>query len=265
VPKRRFFQPCSCCSTPVPGISRRSALSGTGAAAVVATASIVGRALPALGETLASDTSLIDVHHHFAPPAYVAENRNRVSPAALDWTPQKALDEMDAEGVATAVLSLALPGVWFGDPDAARRMSRLCNDYAADLARSHPGRFGLFPVIPLPDTDGSLREIEYAFDVLKASGVGIVTNYSDPSGSKWLGNPAFNPVFEELNRRKAVVFVHPIVASCCQKLLPTFRRWCRKSHKTPRAPSRICSSLARSAASGRFVLSSRTAAEMCRW
>ena len=163
MPKRRFFQPCSCCSTPVPGISRRSALSGTGAAAVVATASIVGRALPALGETLASDTSLIDVHHHFAPPAYVAENRSRVSPAALDWTPQKALDAMDTEGVATAVLSLALPGVWFGDPDAARRMSRLCIDYAADLARSHPGRFGLFPVIPLPDIDGSLREIEYAF------------------------------------------------------------------------------------------------------
>ena len=220
MPKRRFFQPCSCCSTSVPGISRRSALSGIGVAAVVATASIVGRALPALGATLASDRSLIDVHHHFAPPAYVAENRSRVSPAALDWTPQKALDAMDTEGVATAVLSLALPGVWFGDPDAARRMSRLCNDYAADLARSHPGRFGLFPVIPLPDIDGSLREIEYAFDVLKANGIGIVTNYSDASGSKWLGNPAFTPVFEELNRRKAVVFVHPIVASCCQKLLP---------------------------------------------
>jgi predicted TIM-barrel fold metal-dependent hydrolase len=221
VAKRRFFRPCGCCSTSAAGISRRSALSGIGATAVVATASIVGRALPALAETVASEnTSLIDVHHHFAPPAYVAENRNRVSPAALDWTPQKALDAMDTEGVATAVLSLALPGVWFGDTDAARRMSRLCNDYAADLARSHPGRFGLFPVIPLPDIDGSLREIEYAFDVLKASGIGIVTNYSDASGSKWLGNPAFTPVFEELNRRKAVVFVHPIVASCCQKLLP---------------------------------------------
>jgi hypothetical protein len=144
VPKRRFFQPCSCCSTPVPGISRRSALSGTGAAAVVATASIVGRALPALGETLASDTSLIDVHHHFAPPAYVAENRNRVSPAALDWTPQKALDAMDAEGVATAVLSLALPGVWFGDPDAARRMSRLCKTMRPTLLVATQDASGCF-------------------------------------------------------------------------------------------------------------------------
>ena len=139
MPKRRFFQSCRCCSTSVAGITRRSALSGIGAAAAVATASIVGRALPAFGETPASEkTSLIDVHHHFAPPAYVAENRNRVSPAALDWTPQKALDAMDAEDVATAVLSLALPGVWFGDPDAARRMSRLCNDYAADPAPTPP-------------------------------------------------------------------------------------------------------------------------------
>ena len=151
--KRRFFGPCPCCSTSRAGISRRSLLSGLGVAALGATASVVERSLPALAETASNENaSLIDVHHHFAPPAYVAENRNRVSPAALDWTPQKALDAMDSEGVATAVLSLALPGVWFGDTDAARRMSRLCNDYAADLARSHPGRFGLFPVIPLPFT-----------------------------------------------------------------------------------------------------------------
>ena len=208
------------CSASAAGISRRLLLSGIAATAVGATASMIRRALPALADGAERKTSLIDVHHHFAPPAYVAENRSKVSPAALDWTPQKALDAMDAEGVATAVLSLALPGVWFGDAVAGRRTSRLCNDYAADLARSHPGRFGLFPVVPLPDIDGSLREIEYAFDVLKASGIGIVTNYSDASETKWLGNPTFTPVFEELNRRKTVVFVHPIVASCCQKLLP---------------------------------------------
>jgi hypothetical protein len=87
--------------------SRRSLLSAVGVAAMGAAASMVERALPALGQTAPSKkTSLIDVHHHFAPPAYVAENRSKVSPAALDWTPQKALDAMDAEGVATAVLGL---------------------------------------------------------------------------------------------------------------------------------------------------------------
>ena len=138
------FRPCSRCSIALTGISRRSLLSAVGVAAMGATASMVERALPALAET-APSKSLIDVHHHFAPPTYVAENRSKVSPAALDWTPQKALDAMDAEGVATAVLSLALPGVWFGDADAARRTSRLCNDYAADLLAVTRGGSVCFP------------------------------------------------------------------------------------------------------------------------
>jgi predicted TIM-barrel fold metal-dependent hydrolase len=202
-------------------VDRRTILSDLAAIGLAASASIITRAAPALAQAAeVSKPPLIDVHHHFVPPDYLAENRDRVSPAALQWEPQKALDAMDAQNVATAVLSLPLPGVWFGDPQAARPMSRLCNEYAADLARNHRGRFGLFPVVPLPDMEGSLREIEYALDVLDADGIGLLTSYGDSSGSMWLGNPAFLPVFEELNRRKAVVFVHPTVPSCCQKLLP---------------------------------------------
>ena len=123
---------------------------------------------------------------------------------------------MDKNGVEIAVLSLSVSAYWFGDPQAAARTTRRVNEYTADLVRSHPGRFGLFAIIPLPDTEASLREIEYAYGVLKADGIGLVTSYDD----KWLGHPDYQPVFEELNRRKAVVFVHPTTPLCCRTLLP---------------------------------------------
>jgi predicted TIM-barrel fold metal-dependent hydrolase len=170
-----------------------------------------------------SSTALIDVHHHIVPPFYLAENRERIAsarggeitPAWLEWTPERALAAMDQHGVATAVLSLSTPGVWFGDPIAARSTARRSNDYAADLVRRHPGRFGLFATLPLPDPQGALAEIEYACDQLKADGFGILTSY----GERWLGDAAYSPVFEELDRRNAVVFVHPTVPACCQNLL----------------------------------------------
>ena len=90
-------------------------------------------------------------------------------------------------------------------------MARLCCDFAAEMVRDHPGRYGLFAPLSMLDIDATLKEIEYAFDTLKADGVNLQTNYGD----KWLGDPAYKPVLEELNRRKAVVYVHPLVASCC--------------------------------------------------
>jgi len=154
----------------------------------------------------------IDVHHHISPPAYTAEMRTRMQPPSIAWTPQKSLDEMDESGIATAILSVPAPGVWIGDDAQGRRLARLCNEFGAGLMSDHPGRFGLFATLPLPDTEGSLREIEYGLDVLHADGIGLLTSYRD----RWLGDPSFEPVMLELNRRKALVYVHPDTPLCCR-------------------------------------------------
>ncbi|HEY2859310.1 MAG TPA: amidohydrolase family protein [Terracidiphilus sp.] len=155
----------------------------------------------------------IDVHHHLFPPAYRAAIGTQAAPLP-QWSPAQSIEEMDKGGIATAVLSLSSPGVWFGDAEQARRLSRIVNDYGAMQAKDHRGRFGLFAALPLPDIDGSLREIEYALDTLKADGIGLFTSYGD----KWLGDAAFAPVWAELNRRKALVYTHPITAACCGNL-----------------------------------------------
>jgi predicted TIM-barrel fold metal-dependent hydrolase len=201
-------------------MSRRKFLAGASAAGLTAAASS-GLVRTAQAEVR---RRLIDVHSHIIPPFYLAENRDRIagsrggeiSRAWLEWTPQQTLAAMNEHGVESAILSLSTPGVWFGNAEEARATARRVNEYGAELARNHPGRFGLFAAIPLPDTDGSLREIEYAFDVLKADGIGLLTSYGD----KWLGDPAYKPVLDELNRRKAVVFVHPTTPGCCRTLMP---------------------------------------------
>lgn len=185
--------------------TRREFLAKLGAAGAVS-------ALPAaaLGQAGAgaSEPFRIDVHHHYASPGFVAEliRRDMGNPRYREWTPQVSLDEMEASSVASVILSSTRPGVWFGDAALAGELSRELNEYGARLVNDYPGRFGLFATLPLPDVEGTLREIEYAFDVLDADGVTVMSNYDDI----YLGDPRLEPVMAELDRRRAVVYEHPI-------------------------------------------------------
>src|SRR5712692_4915423 len=158
----------------------------------------------------------IDVHHHFAPQVWVAEVKGRplLQAANTTWTPAKSIEDMDRGGVAASVISITNPGLWFGDKGVTTRLARACNEYAAKVVADYPNRFGFFAAMPLPDVEGTLKEIAYAYDTLKADGAGLFTSYGDT----WLGNPAYRPVMEELNRRNAVVHVHPTAANCCRDL-----------------------------------------------
>jgi predicted TIM-barrel fold metal-dependent hydrolase len=207
-----LFRGCACCApAPRPAQpARRKFLAGGIAALGLGAAAV----RPAIAQAPAAPAR-IDVHHHYLPPEQVAAMTGKRVGGLPKWTPQLSLDDMERGGVATAVLSAVQPGVWFGDVDEARKLARQCNDYGAQLRRDHPGRFGLFAAIPLPDTEGSLREIEYVLDVLKADGIGLFTSYD----GKYLGDPAFVPVFDELNRRKAVVFTHPTSPDCCTGMI----------------------------------------------
>ena len=182
----------------------------SGIAAAVAGSGTLARAQAAGG--------IIDVHHHLSPPPLIeALRRHKVGERPLfDWTPTRSIEDMDRAGVATSITSIATPGIWFGDNAEARAVARECNDYAAKLSQQYPGRFGIFASIPLPDVDGALREIEYAFEVLKADGIGVMTSLGD----RWLGDARFAPVMEELNRRNAILYTHPTYAYCCRNVLP---------------------------------------------
>jgi predicted TIM-barrel fold metal-dependent hydrolase len=194
--------------------SRRDVVAGIAATGI-------GVALGRTGNALAQGGVKprgIDVHYHIAPPGWMSAltSRGVMQPAWKGWSVAKAVEDMDRDGIELSLTSITLPCVSFGDAEAARRLARECNDFAAKMRADHPGRFGIFGALPLPDIEGSLKEIAYCLDTLKTDGIGLLTSYND----KWLGDPVYEPIFAELNRRKALIYTHPTLANCCRNLVP---------------------------------------------
>jgi predicted TIM-barrel fold metal-dependent hydrolase len=172
----------------------------------------------------------IDVHHHYGPPAWVkilSEHKALAAPWK-DWSVARDIEDMDKAGVAVSISSITTPGVYFAEgfgngtaPNVTVKndvvaLARECNEYGARMKADHPGRFGIWASLPLPDIDASLREIEYALDTLKCEGICVLTSI----GSRYPGDRSFAPVFEELNRRKTVLYTHPQVGPCCRQIVP---------------------------------------------
>ena len=149
----------------------------------------------------------IDVHHHMMPPGYLeALGRGDVNTARFpSWSPDQSLALMDRLGTGKAMLSVSSPGVWLGDDTEARKLARSCNAYAASLVKQHPDRFGALGALPFPDLEGTLDELAYALDTLHLDGVILLSNVD----GRYVGDPEFDTLMAALNRREALVLLHP--------------------------------------------------------
>jgi 6-methylsalicylate decarboxylase len=151
----------------------------------------------------------IDTHHHMLPDFFYEQTNDAHAPvgglAPMAWTKETSLSFMDDAGIDVAVLSINTPGVHLGDGQKAKTLARRCNEFLAGIIQQRPDRFAGFACLPLPDLDSSLDELAYAMNELGMDGVVVFTN----ANGVYLGDSRLEPVFEELERRKCVVYVHP--------------------------------------------------------
>ena len=148
----------------------------------------------------------IDTHQHVVPPGYARWLRDQGWHLPVpEWTADHAMATMDRHGIETALLSVTTPGLYLAENVEARRMARQVNEFAAEQARSYPDRFGFFATLTLPDVEGAVAEAAYALDELNADGVVLLAN----AGGRYLGDPVFRPLYQALDERGAVLFIHP--------------------------------------------------------
>ena len=204
--------------TPTKNTGRRGFLAG--GATLLAASAVSPHAGAAAANTPAGPARRIDVHAHYLPEKYrsalaaAGHTKPAGMPGIPGWSVDQHLGMMDRLGIESSVLSISAPGLHFGDDAAARVLARYCNEEGAKAVQSRPKRFGLFASLPLPDVDGSLKELHYAFDELHADGVVLESNFN----GVYLGDRRLDPVFAELNHRHAKVFIHPTNphCPCCQ-------------------------------------------------
>jgi 6-methylsalicylate decarboxylase len=137
-------------------------------------------------------------------------------PARFLVDENQSLMAMDSDGTSLAVISYPNSDITTLEPSALSSLIQASNDYAAAVVAKNPTRYRLFASLPMPNVDASLRELERIGKEVPADGVLLISNY----GSKWLGDPQFAPLMQELNRRQMLVYVHPNPADCCKGLLP---------------------------------------------
>jgi predicted TIM-barrel fold metal-dependent hydrolase len=147
----------------------------------------------------------IDVHHHAILPE-IARLMSELAPFTIPWSESETERVMADNDIAYALISNAVPGGFFTDAGRSAVFHRAVNEAVAEYVAGRRDRFGLISAVPMPYVDRALDEVAYSLDELGADGVLLVAH----SGDDYLGDPAYDPVFEELNRRAAAVLVHPM-------------------------------------------------------
>ncbi|KAK8135649.1 hypothetical protein PG984_003589 [Apiospora sp. TS-2023a] len=156
----------------------------------------------------------IDVHCHAVPPGYRqfaldnGQERPDGMPALPAWSPEQHIALMKKIGIDKSILSISSPGTHLtpdqDEEDVAGR-TRRANEELSEIFRAHPSHFAFFASLPLPCVEGTFAEIDYALDVLDAVGFVVLSS----SNGVYLGDEVLDPVFEKLNERSAVLFMHP--------------------------------------------------------
>ena len=152
----------------------------------------------------------LDVHHHILPPVYVqtlkrlGQDKSGGAPIP-DWSAEQAIALMNSVGIEKAFASISSPGIYFGDQALTTELARQCNEFSARLVGQHPDRYNALGILPLPDASAALTELTYLMDTLALPGVILQASV----GEQYQGDPAWEAVYAELDRRGAVVLLHP--------------------------------------------------------